>query len=114
MSNHFDKPGFSEVQRHAEPKPLRLPLPLPADFFRQDVYSTPLIEAVSKVDPERRSALEEDVCGRWQAPVKDGALPVEVGMTTATARGSERRAAAPWATRLSRPRRPGARERDPA
>ena len=76
--------GFSDVKVHAKPKPLRLPLP--ADFFRQYVHSTPLIEPVSKVDPGRRSALEEEVCGRWQALVKDGALPVEVGMTTATAR----------------------------
>jgi hypothetical protein len=76
--------GFSEVKVHAEPKPLRLPLP--ADFFWQYVYSTPLVEPVSKASAEQRTALEEEVCGRWQTLVKDGGLPVEVGMTTATAR----------------------------
>ena len=76
--------GFSDVKVQARPKPLRLPLP--ADFFRQYVHSTPLIEPVSKVSAEQRAALEEEVCGRWQALVREGALPVEVGMTTAAAR----------------------------
>ena len=84
IANMMRDAGFREVKVQAEPKPLRLPLP--ADFFWQYVYSTPLIEPVSKVSAEQRTALEEDVCGRWQALVKDGALPVEVGMTTATAR----------------------------
>lgn len=84
IANMMRDAGFSEVEVHAKPKPLRLPLP--ADFFLQYVYSTPLIEPVSKVSAEQRTALEEDVCGRRQALVSDGALPLKVGMTTATAR----------------------------
>ena len=84
IANLFRDAGFSEVNVQSEPKPLRLPLP--ADFFWQYIHSTPLVEPVSKVSAEQRSALEEEVCGRWQALVRDGALPVEVGMTTAVAR----------------------------
>jgi len=76
--------GFREVDVQARPKPLRLPLP--ADFLWQYVYSTPIAEPVSKIDAERRTALEQEVCSRWQPLVSDGALPLEVGMTTAAAR----------------------------
>lgn len=84
IANMMRDAGFSEVKVQAKPKPLRLPPP--ADFFWQYIYSTPLIEPVSKVSAEQRTALEEEVCGRWQALVRDGALPVEVGTTTAAAR----------------------------
>lgn len=76
--------GFRDVDVQARPKPLRLPAP--ADFLWQYLYSTPLAEPVSKADAEKRVALEQEVCGRWQAFVADGGLPLRVGMTTAEAR----------------------------
>lgn len=76
--------GFREVDVRATPKLLRLPAP--ADFLWQYVYSSPLAEPVSKGGADRRMALERDVCSRWQTLVTDGALPLEVGMTTAAAR----------------------------
>ena len=84
IANMMRDAGFSEVRVQAKPKPLRLPPP--ADFLWQYIYSTPLIEPVSKVSAERRTALEEEVCSRWLALVSGDALPVEVGMTTAAAR----------------------------
>lgn len=75
--------GFREVHVRARPKSLRLPLS--ADFLWQYLYSTSLAEPVSKVGAERRPALEQEVCGRWQAVVTDGALPLEVRMVTAAA-----------------------------
>jgi ubiquinone/menaquinone biosynthesis C-methylase UbiE len=76
--------GFREVDVQAKPKPLRLPAP--ADFLWQYVYSTPLVEPVSKAGAQQRAAFEQEVCSRWQTLVTDGGLPVEVGMTTAAAR----------------------------
>jgi SAM-dependent methyltransferase len=76
--------GFREVDVRAKPKRLRLPAP--ADFLWQYVYSTPLAEPVSKAGAERRTALEQEVCSQWQTLVTDGALPLEVGITTAAAR----------------------------
>jgi len=76
--------GFREVDVQARLKPLRLPAP--ADFLWQYVYSTPLAEPVSQAGADRRAALEQDVCGQWQALVTDGGLPLDVGMTTAAGR----------------------------
>jgi ubiquinone/menaquinone biosynthesis C-methylase UbiE len=76
--------GFREVDVQARPKRLRLPAP--ADFLWQYVHSTPLVEPVANAGPERRTAFEREVCDRWQTLVSDGALPLEVGMTTAAAR----------------------------
>lgn len=76
--------GFREVDVQARPKSLRLPAP--ADFLWQYIHSTPLVQSVSQASAQQRAALEEEVCGRWQALVTDGAMSVEVGMTTATAR----------------------------
>jgi ubiquinone/menaquinone biosynthesis C-methylase UbiE len=76
--------GFSEVDVQSRPR--RLQLPAPADFLWQYLYSTPLVEPVSRAGAEQRAALERDVCGQWQALTNDGALPLEVGMTTAMAR----------------------------
>jgi ubiquinone/menaquinone biosynthesis C-methylase UbiE len=76
--------GFREVDVRAKPKSLRLPAP--ADFLWQYLYSTPLAEAVSNAGAERRTALEQEVCSRWQPLVTDGVLPLEVRMTTAAAR----------------------------
>ncbi len=75
--------GFRTVDVTARSKTLRLPAP--ADFLWQYIYSTPLAKAAAQADEARRAALERDVCVRWQEFVVDGALPLQVGMTTAVA-----------------------------
>lgn len=76
--------GFSDVEVRAAPKSLSLPPP--EDFLWQYVHSTPLSEPVGKLDEEKRDALERDVCEHWKMAVKNGALELEVRMTTVTAR----------------------------
>jgi ubiquinone/menaquinone biosynthesis C-methylase UbiE len=76
--------GLREVDLRSAVKQLRLPPP--ADFFWQYVHSTPLSAVVADLGDERRAALERDVCGRWQPFVADGALRLEVRMTTLVAR----------------------------
>ena len=66
--------GFSEVR--VESKKLTLRLPASAEFLWQYVHSTPLVAAVSNVDEEAQSALEQDVVAGWQPFIKDGALEV--------------------------------------
>jgi ubiquinone/menaquinone biosynthesis C-methylase UbiE len=75
--------GFRKVDVQAKPKTLRFPAP--GDFLWQYLYSTPLAEAVAQAGEAKREALECDVCPRWQEFVVDGAMLLEVGMTTATA-----------------------------
>ena len=75
--------GFRNVNVEARSKALRLPAP--ADFLWQYIRSTPLAGAAAQAGEAKRAALERDVCGQWQAFVVDGYLPLQVGMTTATA-----------------------------
>ena len=75
--------GFRDVKVEAKPKALRLPAP--TNFLWQYIYSTPLAQAASQASREQRNALENDVCGRWQAFVEDGSIPFQVGITTAVA-----------------------------
>jgi hypothetical protein len=75
--------GFRKVDIQAQPKALRLPAP--KDFLWQYLYSTPLAEAVAQAGEARREALERDVCEKWQAFVVDGAMLLQVGVTTAIA-----------------------------
>jgi hypothetical protein len=75
--------GFREIDVRAKPKTLRLPAP--ADFLWQYIHSTPIAEAAAQAGEARRGALERDVCTQWQEFVADGALRLQVGMTTATA-----------------------------
>jgi hypothetical protein len=76
--------GFREIALRSAVKQLRLPPP--ADFFWQYVHSTPLAGAVVSLDNERTAALERDVCDRWQPFVQDGALQLELRMSTLTDR----------------------------
>jgi ubiquinone/menaquinone biosynthesis C-methylase UbiE len=76
--------GFHDVSVQAGTKKLRLPPP--AEFLWQYVHSTPLAGAVAKLDERRRGALQEDIVGRWQEFMKDGAMELHVRMVTATAR----------------------------
>jgi ubiquinone/menaquinone biosynthesis C-methylase UbiE len=75
--------GFQEVDVRAKPKTLRLPAP--GDFLWQYIHSTPIAEAVGQASEAKRDALEREVCAQWQEFVVDGAMLLEVGMTTATA-----------------------------
>jgi ubiquinone/menaquinone biosynthesis C-methylase UbiE len=84
MTRLLREAGFREVDVQARPIALRLPAP--ADFLWQYLYSTPLAQSVSQADAEKRTALEQEVCSRWENLMIDGALPLGVSMTTATAR----------------------------
>jgi hypothetical protein len=74
--------GFRDVHVEAKPKTLRLPAP--ADFLWQYLYSTPVAGAVARIGEAGRDALERDVCEQWQRFVVDGAMVLQVGITTAT------------------------------
>lgn len=74
--------GFREID--VESKPRTLPLPPPADFLWQYINSTPLAQAAAQADESTRDAIEREVCAQWQDFVQDGALSLQVHMTTAT------------------------------
>lgn len=82
LSELMRSAGFRNVTVESKPKALRVPAP--ADFLWQYLYSTPLAEAISQADEERRDALERDVCADWQEFVVNGSMSFQVGMTTAT------------------------------
>lgn len=75
--------GFRNVEVEAKPKSLRLPAL--ADFLWQYIFSTPLAKAAAQAGDVKRDAFERDVCAQWQEFVEDGSMPLQVGMTTATA-----------------------------
>lgn len=75
--------GFKKVAVEARTKTLHLPAP--QDFLWQYLYSTPLAEAVASAGEATREALQRDVCPKWQKFVIDGALLLDVGITTAVA-----------------------------
>jgi ubiquinone/menaquinone biosynthesis C-methylase UbiE len=76
--------GFHDI--HVEPGTKTLRFPSPAAFLWQYVHSTPLISMVTRVDDDRRAALEHDVVARLQDFVESGALIVRQGIVVATAR----------------------------
>ena len=76
--------GFDDVDVAARPKTLRLPPP--ADFLWQYVHSTPMAGVVAEASDERKAALEQDVCARWQGFVTDGGMETTVTVSTLTAR----------------------------
>jgi SAM-dependent methyltransferase len=78
--------GFRDVGIQAALKTLHLPPP--AEFLWQYVHSTPLAEAIAKLDESKRTALERDVCNQWRECVVDGAMELSVQVTTVTARKS--------------------------
>ncbi len=75
--------GFREIDVQANPKSLRLPAP--ADFLWQYIHCTPLADAAAQAGEARRGALEREISQQWQEFVEDGALHLQVGMTTAIA-----------------------------
>jgi ubiquinone/menaquinone biosynthesis C-methylase UbiE len=83
LSELMRSAGFQGVDVQAKPKTLRLPAP--RDFLWQYIDSTPLAETVRQAGEAKRATLERDVCAQWQAFVVDGAMQLQVGMTTASA-----------------------------
>jgi ubiquinone/menaquinone biosynthesis C-methylase UbiE len=79
----IEQAGFRGIDVRVSTKSLRLPPP--TEFLWQYLHSTPLASAVAQLDEHHRAALERDVCAKWQEFVKDGALMLDVGITTATA-----------------------------
>ena len=76
--------GFNEIKTSLAIKSLHLP---PAEqFLWQYISATPLSMAFAEVNDETRTALERDVCEKWQEFRVDGKLTLEVSMTMATAR----------------------------
>jgi ubiquinone/menaquinone biosynthesis C-methylase UbiE len=75
--------GFRDVAVRS--KALTLPLPRPADFLWQYVYSTPLAPAIAGIDDAGRAALERDVVAGWRSFVKDGALVFDANVVLTTA-----------------------------
>jgi ubiquinone/menaquinone biosynthesis C-methylase UbiE len=76
--------GFHDVSVQSDTKSLRLPAP--EEFLWQYVHSTPLADAVTQMDADRRGLLESDVVANWQKFVKDRALVLQVRIVVATAR----------------------------
>jgi hypothetical protein len=50
------------------------------------VFSTPVAEAASKLDEDARAELQQEVVTGWEPFAEDGALVLEVDMTSATGR----------------------------
>ena len=72
--------GFEDVDvRSTETS---LPLPSPAEFLWQYVWSTPLAAAVAQVDDERRAALENEFSENCRAFATAGMLTAAVKITT--------------------------------
>jgi ubiquinone/menaquinone biosynthesis C-methylase UbiE len=76
--------GFTEVQARSQRKTLSLP---PAEsFLWQYVYSTPVADAASKLDEDARADLQQEVVTGWEPFAEDGALVLEVDVTSAIGR----------------------------
>jgi len=73
--------GFPDAAISRTNKMLRLPAP--EDFLWQYVHSTPLAELIGTASDAQRAALAADLGNRWQEFVRDGAMTLEVGVTTA-------------------------------
>lgn len=72
--------GFHNVEIDKTQKTLRLPES--EDFLWQYIHSTPLAGPIGKATDDQRAALAGDVAKRWQAFVVNGALTLDLGMTT--------------------------------
>ncbi len=76
--------GFRDVTVQTTTVPLQLPAP--REFLWQYLHSTPLAEAVAKLDDDRLAALERDVAENAKDLVKAGGVPVPQRMVVATGR----------------------------
>ena len=75
--------GFEKIQINTATKTLELPKP--EDFLWQYIHSTPLAGLTSEATEAQRQALTREVCDAWQKFVVDGAMRLEVRMTTVSA-----------------------------
>ena len=75
--------GFQQIVASRALKRLRLPSPI--DFLWQYVWSTPLVNAASTLDPDQRRQLETDVLQRSMPFVHDGSLIVDLPVLTVAA-----------------------------
>jgi hypothetical protein len=73
--------GFRDVDVRRATRTLRVPPP--EQFLWQYVHSTPMAAVLEDLDEARRAALERDVCTQWQAQCANGAMNLQVEMTTA-------------------------------
>jgi ubiquinone/menaquinone biosynthesis C-methylase UbiE len=80
----LEERGFADVQAHSERK--KLSLPRAEDFLWQYVHSTPLADAVRRVDESRRSELQQEVVAGWEPFAEDAGLVLEVDLTSAIGR----------------------------
>jgi ubiquinone/menaquinone biosynthesis C-methylase UbiE len=78
--------GFTDAQARSERKTLTLPRA--EDFLWQYVYSTPLADAASKLGKDARDELQQEVVTGWEPFAEDGALVVEVDVTSAVGHGA--------------------------
>ena len=72
--------GFEDVEVRSTEK--SLPLPPPAEFLWQYVWSTPLAAVVAQVDEKRRAALEAEFSENCRPFAPTGTLAADVKMTT--------------------------------
>lgn len=91
--------GFRNITTEAATR--SLPLPPPADFLWQYIFSTPLAGAVGQAASDALASLERDVVSRWQAFVDDGGMLLDARIVTVVGRrkgydGSRRPGAADW------------------
>ena len=76
--------GFRDIDCRCTMKVLSVPPP--EQFMWQYVHSTPMAGILAELDEQRRETLEHDVCAQWQEYCADGAMRLEVGMTTVIGR----------------------------
>jgi ubiquinone/menaquinone biosynthesis C-methylase UbiE len=76
--------GFEDVACERSTASLRVPPP--REFLWQYVRSTPLTAPLAQAGAETRTQIERDVAAAWEPFAEDGAMRLDVGVTTATAR----------------------------
>ncbi|MGV0836244.1 methyltransferase domain-containing protein [Mycolicibacterium thermoresistibile] len=80
----FEDCQFRDVTVCTTTKTFRLPAP--AEFLWQYLHVTPIAGLIAGADNDRRHAFEDEVVTHWQKFVDQGALTLELPITTVTAR----------------------------
>ena len=75
---------FTDVRARSERKSLRVPPP--EDFLWQYLFGTPIADAASKLSAGQRAELQQDFVTGSEPFVEDGALVLDVDVTSATGR----------------------------
>jgi ubiquinone/menaquinone biosynthesis C-methylase UbiE len=84
VSTLLEEAGFADVLVHSERKALAVPRA--EDFLWQYVNSTPVAQAAKGLDEDQRALLEREIVAGWEPFADDGALLLDVDVTTATGR----------------------------